>query len=103
MCPLSELQTTWYKQLLLREKEVLSELTYTEDGTASAPPEEKASTGQWQRLRMLLVQLRKVANHPFLFDEADTVTNDGEVVTDGESMFLHSFFLVTFFVFSPQV
>jgi hypothetical protein len=31
----------------------------------------------------LLVQLRKVANHPFLFDEADTVTKDGEVVTDG--------------------
>jgi len=60
-CPLSEMQTFWYKNLLLKESEVM--IRYEEQQNASA--------ADYKRLANLLVQLRKVCNHPFLFEGAE--------------------------------
>lgn len=70
-CPLSDMQSFWYKRLLLKEEEAVNRLEKNDKNTAS----------DWRKLQMLLMQLRKCANHPFLFpgaeaDPLNTTTDD---------------------------
>ncbi len=71
LCPLSALQALWYKRFLLKDNELLDqlELSHTHALSVSIDSEQKSS--RWKKLQMLLMQLRKVCNHPYLFDEAD--------------------------------
>jgi SWI/SNF-related matrix-associated actin-dependent regulator of chromatin subfamily A member 5 len=98
------MQTMWYKRLLMKDRDILSDLDLQqqeEDEQAAAAAAAAAGGGgaggpgssaaqpqkqEWRRLQVLLAQLRKVCNHPFLFDgaeeEAGTVGADGELVTN---------------------
>ena len=69
-CPLSEMQTFWYKRLLLRESALLGELE-REAGAAAE------TGGDWRKLNSLLMQLRKCCNHPFLFPGVEPDDDDG--------------------------
>ena len=54
---LSDMQKEWYKKLLMRDLEAVN----------------NAATGKGARMRLLniVMQLRKCANHPYLFDGAE--------------------------------
>eukprot|EP00808_Paulinella_micropora_P026430 g56409.t1 len=75
-CPLSELQQTWYKRLLLAERDILADMEHEmqrmEQQGDSAGAQElvsgSSSSSEWRRLHHLLMQLRKVCNHPYMFD-----------------------------------
>jgi len=62
LCPLSSSQIFWYKGFLMNEIEALVKLT-EEEG--------EPSTGKHNMLRNLIMQLRKVCLHPYLFDFAE--------------------------------
>jgi len=101
VCPLSPMQTLWYKRLLLKDRDILYDIDFDgvdEAGTKgssavkSSAPSAKGATmlphlkKDFKRLAMLLAQLRKVCNHPFLIngaeEEAGTVGADGEFLTN---------------------
>lgn len=63
--PLSAMQTKWYKNVLTQ-----------------TPIFENGKQVDVKKLMMLLMQLRKVCCHPFLFSQAEEVDSDGEFVTD---------------------
>lgn len=64
-CPLSKVQTFWYKALLMKD---VASLAKMETGNGS-PNLNKNSTNV---IRSLFMQLRKCSNHPFLFEGAET-------------------------------
>ncbi|KAJ1448205.1 SNF2 family N-terminal domain-containing protein [Pelagophyceae sp. CCMP2097] len=65
--PLAPMQLFWYRRLLLKDSSLLRRVE-----AAAAPGGVGAkSTGDYSRLKSLLMQLRKCCNHPFLFDEAE--------------------------------
>ena len=78
LCPLSKQQTFWYKRVLLMNAQSLISSQYTTNTTiadgsaASAPataPSSKgsaASTPSTNKLSNLMMQLRKISNHPYL-------------------------------------
>ena len=90
-CPLTPMQTFWYKRLLLRDSSLLLKLERTAaDGScgaeaahtlaAEAKAKAEAADGDaydggggggggndWRRLCSLVMQLRKCCNHPYLF------------------------------------
>ena len=124
-CPLTEMQTFWYRRLLLRDSSVLlseevggkpavskqfkanadgnggegeSEDEGEDEGearTSDSPLAQacgssavaKISGGEsYKRLMNLLVQLRKVCNHPYMFPEAEPGydgTSTGEDIVEG--------------------
>lgn len=109
VCHLSEMQAFWYKRLLLKDADAVQRLASsggdssaiaaaltTADGDAAVAPataddgegegkaRPKASGADWKRLQMLMAQLRKACNHPYLFDGAETTTDEGE--TDVQEM-----------------
>ncbi|KAH9259998.1 hypothetical protein BASA81_001770 [Batrachochytrium salamandrivorans] len=53
-CGMSEMQSYWYKQILTKNAETLTQLNASNRG-----------------LQNILMQLRKVCNHPYLFDGAE--------------------------------
>ena len=63
-CPLSKVQTFWYKALLMKDVASLAKL----DATDGSP---KFTINNRTVLRSLFMQLRKCSNHPFLFDGAE--------------------------------
>ncbi|GIL63033.1 hypothetical protein Vafri_17166 [Volvox africanus] len=95
-CPLVEMQTFWYRRLLLRNSKLLQEMEAADVQAAkftekqqqlkqqsevfenSASPSTKDA---WKKAMNLLVQLRKVCNHPFMFKDAEP-DFDGETVPE---------------------
>ena len=78
ICPLTAAQRVWYRRMLLKDRDVLSEIEDdlgAQDGDDDTAALAAAATTHhkrgWQRLQMLLMQLRKVCNHPFLIDGAE--------------------------------
>ena len=65
-CPLSTEQLTIYKNLLLKEKNLLAKAQ--EGGANPNNPLTKSLTGKTSTVNSLLMQLRKCVNHPYLFD-----------------------------------
>ena len=63
-CPLSQMQKFWYKRLLLRQRTLL-----TSASAVVASDNENSHPGKttYVKLNNLLMQLRKVCCHPFLF------------------------------------
>ena len=58
--------------------------------------EQKKTKDRWQKLMHLLMQLRKVCNHPFMFPEAEEnpeVTDEKIVLESGKMVFLHCLLL----------
>ena len=75
-CPLSEMQSFWYKNLLMRETQLLQKgVVATERGEEL----ETAAKTQYQQLNNLLMQLRKCLCHPFLFDGVESDPDDTPV------------------------
>jgi len=68
VCGLSEYQRTWYKRVLTG---VRGEILTTGAGAAL-----EMADGEWRKLLNILLQLRKVCNHPFLM--SDSVYTLGE-------------------------
>ena len=66
LCPLSSSQIFWYKGFLLNEIETLVKLT-----DAEGDDEDAVVKGKNTMLRNLIMQLRKVCLHPYLFDFAE--------------------------------
>mmetsp|Transcript_23315 Transcript_23315/g.44503 ORF Transcript_23315/g.44503 Transcript_23315/m.44503 type:complete len:1563 (+) Transcript_23315:317-5005(+) len=82
MCPLSEQQLFWYKRLLLRDMALMSNVEGEVMGVdGRAVNMRKRSAEDWRRLRNLLMQLRKVCNHPYQLPGAE-VDPDGTVLED---------------------
>ncbi|KXZ54072.1 hypothetical protein GPECTOR_5g179 [Gonium pectorale] len=113
-CPLAAMQTFWYRRMLLRDGALLGQLEATEEGAGAAPaggagagpssaagastsgPSTSGSaasgSASWKKAMNLLMQLRKVCNHPFMFPDAepdfDGETAPAELITgSGESRF----------------
>lgn len=72
-CPLSEMQMFWYRLILLKDADLVSKLDAKENGGGEGEGK-KATGADWRRLQMMLMQLRKAANHPFLFPGAEGET-----------------------------
>ncbi len=86
-CPLSDLQKFWYKRLLTKDNDLMSVIQNSSLGECKESPVEgdesaiasvNTTASIWKRLQFLLVQLRKVCNHPYLFGD------DAEDAPDGE-------------------
>lgn len=102
LCPLTPMQTLWYKRLLLQESALLLQVEKSvegaaavaaSDGSASRPKEDSKALQKERRkkLKALYVQLRKVCNHPFLFEEADEHpewTDDSIIAASGKLLIL---------------
>jgi SWI/SNF-related matrix-associated actin-dependent regulator of chromatin subfamily A member 5 len=122
MCPLTSVQTFWYKRFLLKvsfklavhlrlltvgflllyfptnsmkDSDLLMEMELELDAStsgggggtvaAAGQPGAGAKKSEWKKLQMLYMQLRKVCNHPYLFEEADPgVTNEAIVQASGK-------------------
>ncbi len=67
ICPLSKTQIFWYRNLLLKEINMLS----TVSNNSEEVEDKNANT--YQKLRTLVMQLRKCCNHPFLFDGVEAI------------------------------
>eukprot|EP00808_Paulinella_micropora_P030077 g69080.t1 len=67
--PLSACQTFWYKRLLMKDlgNVNLDAGNNEEEGTIEG---EGGESGDWRKLMSLFMQLRKVCNHPYLFEQA---------------------------------
>jgi SWI/SNF-related matrix-associated actin-dependent regulator of chromatin subfamily A member 5 len=68
LCPLSAVQSSWYKRFLLKDSTLLMQLELEdydaskEGGDAAVAVSNTAQQSRWRRLNMLFVQLRKVRN-----------------------------------------
>ena len=83
-CPLSEMQMFFTQRLLLRSSSIIKRME-----------DQRASTGQvsgddMKKLQSLIMQLRKAANHPYLFDGAEDPALNGatsdEIITSSGKM-----------------
>lgn len=63
-CPLSKVQTFWYKALLLKDVNRLVKLEGSTEGIV-------ANAANSLLLRSIFMQLRKCSSHPFLFDGSE--------------------------------
>eukprot|EP01134_Creolimax_fragrantissima_P000987 CFRG0987T1 len=96
MCPLSDMQNFWYKRLLLANAQKV-----VQNGNISAPlrtvnageEQGQETNGISPKLANLMMQLRKVCNHPYLFKnvEEDSVntTADDIAESSGKMKMLH--------------
>ena len=69
LCPLSEMQNFWYKRILVMSAR------YLNGG-------DNISTSARMALANLMMQLRKVSNHPFLFPHIEDMNDDGNSLKD---------------------
>jgi len=84
-CPLSDCQRFWYKRLLLKDSSLLKKLE-NDNATEALGT---AGSSSWKKLQSLMMQLRKCANHPYLFPDADQGSQDPEaIVTSSGKMVL---------------
>eukprot|EP00656_Telonema_subtile_P022279 TRINITY_DN2338_c1_g1_i1.p2 TRINITY_DN2338_c1_g1~~TRINITY_DN2338_c1_g1_i1.p2 ORF type:complete len:186 (+),score=53.15 TRINITY_DN2338_c1_g1_i1:159-716(+) len=81
LCGLTEYQRFWYKRLLLKDSSLLQKL----DAEASAENAVPSGT-DWKKLQSLMMQLRKCANHPYLFPDADMQDDPGQLVESSGKM-----------------
>ena len=65
------MQKFWIQRLLFKEKAALEQSTGNRDGNVDS-----------KKLLSLVVQLRKAANHPFLFPGVEKPTRDGRASED---------------------
>lgn len=87
-CPMSAMQRFWSKRLLLKNSELVMQLdrTTSDSNKSNDGTEEDGDSGSWKKLQSLLAQLRKAANHPFLFPDAETIDNDPETGSTNEDI-----------------
>lgn len=81
-CPLSEMQSFWYKRLLLKERDILlsrMEPAADGEGGGATVPRVGNKADDWKRLQALWVQLRKCCNHPYLFPGAEPEESEATV------------------------
>ena len=86
-CPLSDMQRFWIQRLLLKDATLFEETVANNSSRNSKKCHESPETSEthnenddpnrWKRLQSLLAQLRKAANHPYLFPNA-------EIIVDGQ-------------------
>lgn len=76
LCPMTEMQRFWIKSLLLKEKDALAKVESV-GGDALNP-----AGSDWRKLNSLMAQLRKAANHPYLFEGAEPPSLDGRAGED---------------------
>ena len=69
-CPMSKMQRFWIQRLLYKERASLMKI---DDGR-----KEGGGDGDWRKLQSIMAQLRKAANHPYLFPGVETVSQDGQ-------------------------
>jgi len=68
-CPMTDVQKRWTRSLLYRDKDVLQ---FYDTGAVQG-----SGSARSKKLQFLLQQLRKAANHPYLFDGCETPSLDG--------------------------
>ena len=87
-CPMSEMQKFWIKLLLLKERNSLNRLLNKDSHSIN----DKNAPLDIKKLCSLLAQLRKAANHPYLFPGSEIPTPDGrateEIVTASGKMII---------------
>jgi len=102
--PLSEMQTFWYKRLILADAELLERVedqlnnngganpTPGPNGEEAGDDTNPSSVNDWKRLQSLMMQLRKCCNHPYLFQGAepdfDGTTSEDLVEASGKLQIL---------------
>ncbi|GLC46024.1 hypothetical protein PLESTB_001026800 [Pleodorina starrii] len=70
-CPLAHMQTFWYRRLLLKDCKLLQEMEATDAQDAKKAASAPSEGSDWKKAMNLLMQLRKVCNHPFMFKDAE--------------------------------
>ena len=78
---MSDMQKFWIKRLLLKDSDLLMQLEtefnnkdkkdVDSEAAAAAVASSSSNSSEWKRLQSLLAQLRKAANHPYLFKYVD--------------------------------
>ena len=85
-CPMTELQKLWIKRLLYKDKDALKKI----EQESKASNKKMTADGDFRSLKSLLTQLRKAANHPYLFEGVERVSMDGtptqEIITSSGKM-----------------
>ena len=98
-CPMTSMQRFWVRRLLVREKELLIAMEMKDDQEAKEKGSDKegekknndGSGGEvaqgresesHRRLQSLVTQLRKAANHPYLFQGVETPSADGRATEE---------------------
>jgi SNF2 family DNA or RNA helicase len=83
-CPLSEMQVFFTQRLLLRSSYIIKRMEAQRAGAG------QISGDDMKKLQSLIMQLRKAANHPYLFDGAEDPELNGrtsdEIVTSSGKM-----------------
>lgn len=78
LCPLSPMQSFWYKRILIMNAHILAtgtgEETDAKTGVKSAPASD--SNSKKMKISNLLMQLRKISNHPFLFPQIEDMKEE---------------------------
>ena len=90
-CPLSNMQTFWYKSLLLMNARAIERAAILHSG-GTLDQDTEATAKEVNKLRSLFMQLRKASLHPYLFDGAepdfDGTTDEGIVNASGKMQVL---------------
>ena len=102
-CPMSAMQRFWSKRLLLKNSDVLLEFEKSmninsdeneddrrkdnsSDSGSGGDVNDSKDSGAWKKLQSLLAQLRKAANHPFLFPDAESISDDPNAAHTNEDI-----------------
>lgn len=83
-CPITNMQRFWYKKCLEASGCAADLMHKPQEGQAAAPA--GGSGGGKNKMMNLLMQLRKVVNHPYMFQEADPMETDASIVTASAKM-----------------
>ena len=70
-CPMTKMQTFWYRSLLLRESAALIDQPGSSSAAAASSSSAQPTQESYKKLMNLLLQLRKCCNHPFMFPDAE--------------------------------
>lgn len=79
-CPMTRLQSDLVKYLLYKERELLENLESNNGSNETAEVDQskvRQLVKRGSQLQSLVMQLRKAANHPFLFDGVENVSWNG--------------------------
>ena len=71
-CPMSSMQKFWIKRLLLKDSNLIESIENQYQNSTN----NRMNAQQYKQLQSLLAQLRKAANHPYLFPGAETPNPD---------------------------